>query len=478
MKPNIRKHYLLAMKVLALAAIGIFLVVVTGCGGEVDESEPVGAVGQEASVVDSGETPPAQAQQTPTVEAQGIAAVEALRTPATEPQDTPAADAQETPLPEPQESPSPVSAATPRTEPQATPTLEPEGNLESLLHLIPATPEISGWVVLNDYVLARDSHGIPLPGDPGSDEDLLDYIRLLYENAQYATGPWLSGYTDWAYLELEYREYRGFDFRDVDQSIQAVVHLGNPLEALRGSFSPSGTESALASCGQCPDFEREEHLGIEFYAWGEDYARDLEKRNQPPFFDLLGRFGRVAVLDSHLLRTLGTEAMRSLISAQLGEENTLADDPDLALAARTLDGLGVYSAVIMRNVEVFDGESAGFGCDDYCNPDEYAEAQVRFNDTPLDRYMVLGTGVGADEDGLFTGIVLIYGDEGAAERNVQVLKERLATWDSKKQLPWSEIYSESEVWHEGRTLVSKLRSESNWPWLTTLQIIDSLLLYR
>ena len=92
--------------------------------------------------------------------------------------------------------------------------------------------------------------------------------------------------------------------------------------------------------------------------------------------------------------------------------------------------------------------------------------------------MVLGTGVGADEDGLFTGIALIYGDEGAAERNVQVLKERLATWDSKKQLPWSEIYSESEVWHEGRTLVSTLRSESNWPWTTTLLIIDSLLLYR
>ncbi len=165
-----------------------------------------------------------------------------------------------------------------------------------------------------------------------------------------AAGPWLSGFTHEFMAQLEQRKYPGFGFGDVDQSIL----VGDPpyiLEAVTGRLDLELTESSLAPCIECPEAEIYEHLGIEFYSWGEDFETDLDKKLQPPAFDQLGRGGRIAVLDSIVFRTLRTAGMRALIDTYHGHGDSLADDPALALAAGELQSLGVYSAILVGDVE-------------------------------------------------------------------------------------------------------------------------------
>ena len=170
----------------------------------------------------------------------------------------------------------------------------------------------------NDYSRARNAHGITLPGNDASNDELLDYMGLISDKGM-ATGPWISGTTEYATRQIENREHLGFDIRDIEQSVQAE-YLPNVLEAVRGRFDPDGTERALDHCTECPDADREEHSGVAFYSWGADLSEDLKKKFQPPAFDYLGRGGRIAVVDSYVFRTLDTERMRSLIEAYLGKE--------------------------------------------------------------------------------------------------------------------------------------------------------------
>ena len=80
-------------------------------------------------------------------------------------------------------------------------------------------------------------------------------------------------------------------------------------------------------------------------------------------------------------------------------------------------------------------------------------------ETVIDEYDVLGTGVGSDEDGLFGALVFVYDDEARAQRNVRLFEGRLADSVSlAHDQPWREIFQEVEVWHQGRTLMAKLRS--------------------
>ena len=130
---------------------------------------------------------------------------------------------------------------------------------------------------------------------------------------------------------------------------------------------------------------------------------DLPKRLQPPAFDPLGKGGRIAVLDSLVLRTIETEGMRHLIDVHLGNRDSLADDPDMALAVETLDGLGVYSGLLFGDVELLEAQSLCNLVDD-CDEKTLAKVRSQLGMAPaesrgLDEYIVIGTGVGHDEDG-------------------------------------------------------------------------------
>ena len=344
-----------------------------------------------------------------------------------------------------------------------------QGPFFDLMKLIPLTEDSRSTVWFNDYGLAREANGIQAPAEDASAEDLEEYLREL-QLTGLAAGPWISGFTRESMAQLE-QKYLGFGVGDIERSIL----VGEPpytLEAVSGRFGPETTDASLAACAECDKPEIQEHLGVKFYSWGEDYKPDLKKRLQPPAYDVLGRGGRIAVLDSVVFRTLGTAGMRSLIRTYGGNGDSLADDPYLALAAGALQKLGVYSALLAGDVERFTGP-----LDSLLNPGEGAQLQkMRDQGTTSDKYSVLGAGVAKDSDGFVTILVFVYEDEGAASRKVQDFEERLANGRSMLTgQPWTEYFPESEVWNEGRALIARLRTERPRIWELMVMAVDSLL---
>ena len=286
-----------------------------------------------------------------------------------------------------------------------------------------------------------------------------------------ATGPWISGFSDKAPEHLQQREYLGFDIGDVERSILAA-RPPDVLEAAAGRFDPQATEASLAACADCPQPEIVEHQGTSFYSWGADHEVDMERSLNPPAFDQLGRGGRIAVLDSHVFRTVATGGMKALIETHLDNVDSLADDPDLALAAAALDGLGAYSGLLVGNV----GNFVTY-CDD-CTAEEWAQLEAEVEHT-LDVYSLLGVGVTRDEDGFFALLVFVYDNEDAASRNVPVFEERLATGVSlMSKQPWTDLFTAGEAWHEGRALVARMRTEFPWIWQQMVYNLDSLLWHK
>ncbi len=349
--------------------------------------------------------------------------------------------------------------------------LTSEGGLTGLLRLIPQAETFSAFVSYNDYVKAREANGIEVPAEGASDEDLSTYIREL-TLAGVAPGPWISGFSGpYAVAQLEQRTYLGFGVGDVEESILA----GEPphvLEAATGGIDPGATDRSLAACAECPEPEIHEHLGVRFYSWGEDFRPDLARRLQPPAYDELGRGGRIAVLDALAFRTLATEGMRSLIATYRDVRDSLANDPDLALAAGLLEDLEAYSAILLGDVEMFGPGCVG--CDDVMRLVLQAAAEHS-----LDEYSALGAGVGRDTDGFFTILVFVYANEEDASRNVGVFKER---WNTGMAMvsnqPWTEHFPQGEVWNDGTALIAKLRTDVATIWLSMVFASDSLLWHK
>ena len=355
-----------------------------------------------------------------------------------------------------------------------TASSEQGGPFFDLMKLIPLTEDSRSIVSFNDYGLAREANGIQAPAEDASDQDLEEYLRELGSTG-LAAGPWISGFTRESMAQLE-QKYLGFGVGDVERSILA----GEPpytLEAVSGRFDPETTGASLAACAECDKPEVQEHLGVKFYSWGEDYKPDLKKRLQPPAYDVLGRGGRIAVLDSVVFRTLGTAGMRSLIRTYGGNGDSLADDPDLALAAGALQNLGVYSALLAGDVERFTDPLGSL-----LSPEERAQLQKMRDQlqmeagTTSEKYSVLGAGVAKDSDGFVTILVFVYEDEGAASRNVQDFEERLANGRSMLTgQPWTEYFPEGEVWNDGRALIARLPTERPRIWEQMVLSVDSLL---
>ena len=333
-----------------------------------------------------------------------------------------------------------------------------QGSFINLLALIPLTEASRGEVFINDYARARGARDIEAPRVAASAEELEEYVLALNKTG-LAPGPWISGYNKYAIgsvqmkgfvdttvAQLEEARHLGFGIGDVNQSIMA----GIPpyiLEAATGRIDAKATDRALAACAECPDAEIREHRGVRFYGWGADEEVDISMSLHPPAYDFLGRGGRIAMLDSLVLRTIDTPGMRSLIDAYRDEGDSLANAPDFALAAGILDALDVYSALLVGNVEDlgFPGDLGAGGADA--------------------TYTLLGTGVGNDEDGLYTVLVFVYESEDVARSKVEVFQEWLPEARSVVGgRPWTEFFPASEFWNDGRALVARLRTEHAHIW--------------
>ena len=243
-----------------------------------------------------------------------------------------------------------IAVACGELEPTAAPTPTPEPALstyEELLELIPNRSGTRSYVLMNDHSLIRELFDIPLPG-PSADEDTLgEYIIAMSGSSvtfeqrfpRPGLGTFIGGFVESALRLLGRHQYLAFDVRNIDQSITAGVPPGQ-LEVVGGRFDPEATDKALKACSECEAPLHEEHRGVPFYSWGEDFVVDVKRRFAPPAFDQLGRGGRIAVQDRYVFYTVETPGMKDLIEASVGRRRSLADVEEFAILAKEMSDLG------------------------------------------------------------------------------------------------------------------------------------------
>ena len=319
--------------------------------------------------------------------------------------------------------------------------------------------------------MIRDIFEKALPGPADSDAAVQEFYGGLWLPPLGSDGiespvlsspasPFLGPFNVMQYRIAANLEHLAFDVRNMDYSIVAGP-AGEELEVIIGRFDPKRTEDALNSCSECPAYVREQHGGAAYYRWGEEGASDRNLALAPPAFDQLGRGGRIAVLDSYVLRTVANDDMAALIDVIQGETPSLADAEEFRLLGAAMSSLGAYR-VMMSD---FD-----FGIDAVVGrltrPDAGEEQKAELRNSllggtePLMPYLTFATGAGNDDDGPYMALALAHADEASATDNVQLLEHRIARGITVQYpQPWAEIIDlhRSEIRSEGRLLSAKLR---------------------
>ena len=425
-----------------------------------------------------------------------------------------------TPLPKATSTPEPKATPIPTAEPTATltpipepitlptvpstPTAESTSVYEELLGLIPDTPWTREEVWINDYARMRELYDMPLPPADADDEAMTQYLDKFYPKnpvlyphlPRMGLPPFISGYPSiFRYprpIIVVRRQYLGFDVRNVDQSVLAGREQGilevvagreqGILEVVRGGFDPKTTEEALEACSECPSALREQHRGVSFYSWGEDFVEDSTKFRGPPAYDFAGRGGRIAVQDNYVFRTVWTEGMKALIDASQGRRATLADVEDFRLLAKGMTDLEAYATVLSDWTPGFGNiETWMFG---EIGSQNLMTAEIKvvgdLSMTPLLRpYISFASGQGKYERGPYMALTLVHSDATSAEENVALLRRRIEETGSfwRGDL-WIDMVDSMEITAEGRVLSAKLWGDIAVVWIRWIDERDPLLLHE
>ena len=379
-------------------------------------------------------------------------------------------------------------AAAPRVDSASSP-------YDELLRMIPDTPDTRKNIHINDYNRIRSGFGLLLRGP--EDEDFRELLVPRYsKSGEWATLPRPGEDVYFGPFDM-YRvarnedinqnlHYLAFDYGNMEQSIIAPgapygSSTDGRLEVIRGGFEPEDTRDAIMACSECSEPSVNEHRGVSYYGWGDDYVMNFDRRFDPPVFDQAGRGGHVAVLDSYVIRTLGEREMKTLIDVSLNEGRSLADVEEFRVLASGMNELGAYAMYLSDDVELWA-------------LDEYLEAlreDERFgfeghrsieNTGPwLRPFEAFAVGVGEDEDGVYMALVLLHADDVSAKENVErlrrIVKEERSAWTGD---PWSAHFDVErlEIDAEGYALLSKLGVPSSAFWIKWLLHADSLILYE
>ncbi|MCI0776488.1 MAG: hypothetical protein J4N97_12260 [Chloroflexi bacterium] len=128
-----------------------------------------------------------------------------------------------------------------------------------------------------------------------------------------------------------------FDFASVDQFarsdnffLQFQDGAGPPAtyDVALGSFDPAATTAALSTCN-CEQPEIREHIGIEYFAWGDGDGRGfIQDRLKRPFYDHIGRGPHLLVRDGEAYYSIRDGVIDEHIDVIQGTSPSLAEVED------------------------------------------------------------------------------------------------------------------------------------------------------
>ena len=168
--------------------------------------------------------------------------------------------------------------------------------------------------------------------------------------------------------------------------------------------------------------------------------------------------------------------MPRMIAARQGQIPSLADVEDFRLLARGMSALDAVELMLTDDTPGFDSVLEGVSNE----TDREQTRQRSLGSTPMLRpYQALASGLGFGAEGRYMALVLVHDNEAEAERNAELLRERLAvahSFDTGR--PWAEQIERVEILVQGRVLLAKLHGEAialNW---NEFRFFDPLLLHE
>lgn len=351
--------------------------------------------------------------------------------------------------------------------------VDESNRFHQLLKLVPSefkdTLEIVP-ITLVDLASYYEDYNIPLTdseGNPITIEEYIDYIRENEIRLVVGGSSFITGWGQHAVEGTIRDKYLGYNFTNLDAEILASIPP-NEIVAAIGRYDPQATKDALSHQDEWPSwaveaYTTEEYRGVTIHSWGEGLQMHMTERLVPPHIDRLGRAMPLAVTDEYLFYAATMESIKLMIDASQGKPESLADLPELASIADGLYELHVYEALIAYEF-LANGDP------------EYTET---YPGPRLKKFIIFGSGIGEDERGIFTALVLYHESQEDAEANVSLLKQRIADTDSIiNDTPWNEIITGTDIWVEGKVLMAKIYTDSIALWGMLVYGRDILLLHE
>ena len=350
-----------------------------------------------------------------------------------------------------------------------------------LLNLVPAdlnTDDSHFLVTLVDHASYYQDNGITF-----SDSQELIYIMNTenFELWNIVYGGFITGYSIYMDRSTIRKEYLGYDITCIDAEIHFEYPPVNGVAAI-GRFDPQATAEALSNQGEWPSwavnaYTTEDYRGVTIHSWGDGLKIHLETRLLPPHIDELGRARPLAITDNYLFYAASVETAKLVIDASQNQHSSLADLPEYAAIANGLAELKTYAAMIS------DGKAANLCLDSLENGDTQlteTEREILINSLgiPLKKFLTFGCGVGQDENGVYTVIIIYHQSPDDALANVSLLRQRIESVRSSViNIPWSELITETDIRAEGNVLLAKLYSSAGF-WANLIYAGDNLLFHE
>lgn len=350
-----------------------------------------------------------------------------------------------------------------------------------LLNLVPAdldTGDYPLYVTVADHASFYKDNGITF----NDSQELIEIMNTEYfELWNIVYGEYVTGYGRYMDSSTIRKEYVGYDITCIDAEVQFGYPPANGVAAI-GSFSPQDTSDALSNQYEWPSwavdaYTTEDYRGVTIHSWGNGLEAHMTTRLVPPHIDELGRARPLAITDKYLFYSATVETVKALVDASQDQQPSLADLPEYAAIANGLAKFKTYAAMIC------DGTVANLCLDNLENGDiQLTEAQremlINNLGAPLKKFLTFGSGVGQDEKGTFTAIVIYHQSSDDALANVSLLKQRIESGKSVFQnIPWSEMITETDIRAEGNVLLAKLYSSAAF-WASWIYAGDNLLFHE
>jgi hypothetical protein len=244
-------------------------------------------------------------------------------------------------------------------------------------------------------------------------------------------------------------EYVGYGPLDVQSSIlSSAIYKNSPFdyETIKANFSTSTIKHTVEQYQegyQCPQISDSD--GINIYSW--DGEVDQSRELFPPVFDNTGKGRTLGVQSGYIFGSCEPMRVDEMIDASQDRMPSLGDDPLYQELASKLENMGNMSAVIsvdkILKQDLWPGKSSFF---------EKAASYAPL----MGPYTAFAAGLSVDEKGMYVSLVLLYESPDQAEKDIKVLKERLAAGTNSMNSPWAKEVDDSEIWADGNALCTKL----------------------